>query len=226
MKEILLALSDAAERAVISARLAADGFVCIPAKTGTEALSLLDAPRFSAVLLDGRYPDLTGLDVLRELRTRQLDTPVMVISSRTSVAERVQALDGGADDYLIRPYHIDECMARVRRLVRIYALPEKSAGSPLCCIADLTVDLRNHVVTRGGRRLLLSERECAILECLAQQPGVTLSGRQIGAAFPAKSDASGSAMIPVYIHMLRRKIDSGFSRPLLHTVRSKGYMLA
>ncbi len=225
MTEILLALPDSAERTRISQRLTAAGFVCVTALTGTDTLSLLGAPRFSAVLLDWQYPDMTGLDVLHEMRTRSLDTPVMMLSHRTSVAERIQALDGGADDYLIRPYHIDECLARIRRLVRVYALPAASGSAAMCCIADLTVDFKHHVVTRGGKRLLLSARECAILECLAQRPGVTLSGSQIEASLNKTPEQSASATIPVYIHWLRRKIDDGFSRPLLHTVRSRGYML-
>ena len=110
--EILLIESNEALRAAVSARLTADGFTPIAVETGTDALRLLDSPRFESVLLDWQLPDMAGVSVLREMRTRALDTPVMILSSRGSVADRVLALDSGADDYLLKPFHMDECMAR------------------------------------------------------------------------------------------------------------------
>ena len=158
------------------------------------------------------------------MRTRSLDTPVMILSSRGSVADRVLALDSGADDYLLKPFHMDECMARVRRMVRTYRRKTPpSSGSGMHCIADLTVDTNRHVATRGGKRLLLSAKECAILELFAAHAGNTVSREEIE-RFVAP-DGSDSAVVPVYIHYLRKKLDDGFPVKLLRTVRKQGYVL-
>lgn len=228
--EILIVEENAALAEALRARLTEDGYDTVLAESGTEALGLLDAPRFDAVLLDRGLPDMDGVAVLREMRTRALDTPVMLLSTRTSVADRVLGLDSGADDYLIKPFHMDECMARVRRLLRAYqrkSLPETPSGSGgLHCIADLTVDTAHHVATRGGKRLALSAKECAILEYLALHPDVTLTQADIETHISGDAAGSGTAVIPVYIHYLRRKVDAGFSVKLLHTVRGGGYMLS
>ena len=226
---ILIAESNEALAEALRARMEADGFTVTAAENGTDALRLLDVPRFDAVLLDRALPDMDGVSVLREMRTRALDTPVMLLSTRTSVAERVHGLDSGADDYLIKPFHMDECMARVRRLVRCCRrhaeIPGGSSGSGRYCIADLTVDTVHHVATRGGRRLALSAKECAILEYLAQYPDAAVSAERIEATVSGGQDVS-AAVIPVYIHYLRRKVDAGFAVKLLHTVRGGGYMLS
>lgn len=227
--EILVAIPNEALLDALRARLSEEGYTVSAVSTGTDALRLLDAPRFDAMLLDWALPDMDGVSVLREMRTRALDTPVMLLSTRTSVADRVLGLDSGADDYLIKPFHMDECMARVRRLVRTYQrrpLPQSPSGSGgMHCIADLTVDPAHHVATRGGKRLALSAKECAILEYLAAHPGKMFTQEEIEAHVSSAHAATGAAVIPVYIHYLRRKVDAGYSVKLLHTVRGGGYML-
>jgi len=230
--EILLIEPNTALLDALRTELTAQGFAAVCTATGTDALRLLDAPRFDAILLDWMLPDMDGVSVLRELRTRALDTPVMLLSTRTSVADRVLGLDSGADDYLIKPFDMKECMARVRRLVRTYRrgckMQRNAAPSSgeLYCIADLTVDAAHHVATRGGKRLALSAKECAILEYLASNPNIALTQQQIEShVSPAFSETS-PAVIPVYIHYLRRKVDEGYPLKLLHTVRNAGYMLS
>lgn len=223
--EILLAESNDALRAAVSGRLRDEGYAVTAVKTGTDALRLLNAPRFEAVLLDWQLPDMQGVAVLREMRTRLLDTPVLILSSRGSVADRVLALDSGADDYLLKPFHMDECMARVRRTVRTYRRQTPAARCGMIhCIADLTVDAERHIVTRGGRRLLLSAKECALLELFASRAGEPLSRGEIERHIA--SAQSDPALIPVYIHYLRKKIDAGFPVKLLRTVRNRGYVLS
>ena len=221
--EILLIEPNAALCEAVRVRLCDEGYAPVTASNGTDALKLLDSPRFESVLLDWQLPDMPGVDVLREMRTRVLDTPVMILSSRGSVADRVLALDSGADDYLLKPFHMDECMARVRRMVRTYRRrTPPSAGDGLHCIADLTVDTRHHVATRSGKRLSLSAKECELLELLASRAGDTVSRDEI----EQKIFRSDAAIIPVYVHYLRKKIDEGFSLKLLHTVRNCGYALS
>ena len=225
---ILITEANAALAEALRTNLADAGFSAETVSTGTDALRLLDAPCFDAVLLDRALPDMDGISVLREMRTRALDTPVMLLSTRTSVAERVFGLDSGADDYLIRPFHMEECMARVRRLVRTYQRRTAGGGiaGGLHCIADLTVDSAHHVATRGGKRLALSAKECAILEYLALHPDMPMTLAEIGAYASGGREDGSEGIIPVYIHYLRRKVDSGFATKLLHTVRGGGYMLS
>lgn len=225
---ILIAEANTALVEALRERMTGEGFIVQTVSTGTDALRLLDAPIYDAVLLDRALPDTDGIAVLREMRTRTLDTPVMLLSTRTSVAERVLGLDSGADDYLIKPFHMDECMARVRRLVRTYRRKNGSDGAcgAMHCIADLTVDTAHHVATRGGKRLSLSAKECAILEYLALHPDRAMSLSEISAQVSGGHTDTGAAIVPVYIHYLRRKVDAGFPLKLLHTVRGGGYMLS
>lgn len=224
MCEILVIEPQMTLRNDLLARLKEEGMESASAATGLAALCLLDHPRFDAILLEWSLPDMNGLELLRELRTRTLDTPVMVLSARGSVSDRVAALDGGADDYLLKPFHMDECMARVRRMVRTYRR-RPTAAENIHCIADLTVDAGKHVATRSGRRLQLTAKECAILELFACNPGVAFTPKDIEAKLEPEVIQHSAALIPVYIHYLRRKLDDGFSRRLLHTVRRSGYML-
>ncbi len=221
--EVLLIESNEALCAAISAQLRAEGFTAVAVRSGTDALKLLNAPRFESVLLEWMLPDMDGVSVLREMRTRSLDTPVMVLSSRGCVADRVLALDSGADDYLLKPFHMEECMARLRRMVRTYRRSEISAAG-LHCVADLTVDTARHIATRGGRRLLLSAKECAILEVFAAHAGQTVSQQELEEAVMERGAAPG--IIPVYIHYLRKKLDDGYRLKLLRTVRNQGYVLS
>ena len=223
MVEVLLIESNEALCAAISAQLRAEGFTAVAVRSGTDALKLLNAPRFESVLLEWMLPDMDGVSVLREMRTRSLDTPVMVLSSRGCVADRVLALDSGADDYLLKPFHMEECMARLHRMVRTYRRSEISAAG-LHCVADLTVDTARHIATRGGRRLLLSAKECAILEVFAAHAGQTVSQQELEEAVMERGAAPG--IIPVYIHYLRKKLDDGYRLKLLRTVRNQGYVLS
>ncbi len=224
MCEILIVEAQKTAASALAERLRTDGMQPVIASGGTEALCMLDQPRFDAILLNRTLPDSDGLSVLRELRTRTIDTPVMVLSTRGSVADRIAALDGGADDFLMVPYHMDECMARVRRMVRTYRR-RPAAENAIRCIADLTVDTERHVATRSGQRLPLTDKECAILELFAKNPGVTLTPDDIEAQLSPELVRRSTALIPVYIHYLRQKLDVGFSRRLLHTVRRAGYVL-
>ena len=224
MMEILLIEPNDSLRELLCERLCGEGFAPVAVRSGTDALRLLTSPRFESVLLEWNLPDMEGVAVLRELRTRTLDTPVMIISTRGSVADRVLALDSGADDYLLRPFHMDECMARVRRMVRTYCRRSAAVQKGLHCIADLTVDTNRHVVTRGGKRIPLSAKECAILEYFAVRAGATVTRAELEQY--VTQSAADSAIVPVYIHYLRKKVDDGFPVKLLRTVRSKGYVLS
>ncbi len=222
--EVLIIEGNQRLRLQLAERLTQEGYHCTLCDNGTDALHLLSKPSFDTILLDTALGEITGLNVLRELRTRGLDTPVMLLSAQSSISERVLGLDSGADDYLVKPFHMDEMCARVRRMLRNYHRDACRPDADIHCLADLTVDTKRHIATRSGKRIPLSEKECAILEYLICNQGMTLT-RECIEEHVSKHIPTGGAVISVYIHYLRRKIDDGHTVKLLHTIRNGGYVL-
>ncbi len=190
---------------------------------GLSALQQLMQIRYDTIILDWNLGEISGLSVLRELRIRGIDTPVLVLYAGIATEEKVLALDSGADDVLSIPYHPEELKARLRRMHRIGAGVVSSPAPKIYCVADLTVDCEKKLVTRSGRRLMLSQKEYAILEYLIHHQGLAITSAQIEEALAVQNSSRG--VVSVYIHYLRRKIDHGYSVKLLHTVRKGGYML-
>jgi DNA-binding response OmpR family regulator len=189
---------------------------------GPEALNFaLGEPVYDLIILDVMLPGCDGLSVLKSLRDREVAVPVLMLTARDSVADRVAGLDLGADDYLTRPFALEEFLARVRALLRRRDVER----APVLRIDDLTVDPATRRVTRGDRRIELTARQYALLEYFLRNVGRVLSRPMIaqhvwGPAFDAESN-----VIDVYVSSLRRKIDRERERRLLHTVRGTGYVL-
>jgi len=175
---------------------------------------------YDLVILDVMLPRLDGLSVLRELRARRRTVPVLLLTARTGVADKVAGLDGGADDYLTKPFEVAELLARVRALLR-----RGTAAPPLLGIADLRLDPATRQVTRAGRPIELTAREHALLEYFLRNPGRVLSRAMIAQHVWGVSFDTFTNVIDVYVNYLRRKIDAGFEPKLLHTVRGAGYVL-
>jgi DNA-binding response OmpR family regulator len=184
-------------------------------RDGRAADSTLASERFDAVLLDLGLPQRGGLEVLRALRGRGDSTPVLVLTARDSLADKVTGLDAGADDYLVKPFELDELLARLRALVRRHA----GRASPVLGVADLQLDPATREVTRGGRPVLLSAREFALLQALLERPGAIVSRAQLEDRLYGWGEELESNAISVYMHQLRRKLGDD----LLHTVRGLGY---
>ena len=166
-------------------------------------------------------PKVDGLTVLRTLRARCSALPVLLLTARDAVADRVDGLDAGADDYLIKPFALDELLARLRVLTR-----KKGSGSTnVYTLADLTVDTAARTAKRGGRTLELSAREYALLEYLIRSKGVVLSRQQIEDSLWSLDYAGGTNVVDVYISYLRKKLELPGERKLLHTVRGMGWVL-
>ncbi|AVP57009.1 response regulator transcription factor [Pulveribacter suum] len=187
------------------------------ARSGTEAGAALAAQRYDLVLLDLGLPGRDGLDVLRELRARRDRTPVLITTARDAVAQRVQGLDAGADDYLLKPYDMDELLARIRALAR------RAGGR-----SDETYEsggVRIQPATReasvDGQPVTLSAREWAVLEPLLARPGAVLSRAQLEDKLYGWGEEISSNAVEVYVHGLRKKLGAG----LIVTVRGVGYML-
>ena len=186
-------------------------------RDGQTAETVLASERFDAVLLDLGLPKRSGLDVLRSLRARGDATPVIVLTARDALSDKVAGLDAGADDYLIKPFELEELMARLR------AVGRRAAGraSPVLAVADLRLDPATREVSRGGRPILLSAREFAVLQALMERPGAILSRAQLEDRLYGWGEELESNAISVYMHQLRRKLGDD----LLHTVRGVGYVL-
>ena len=188
---------------------------------GEEALDYLASVEYDAVILDIMMPKRSGLQVVEQLRRQGDHTPVLFLTARDSIDDRVTGLDAGADDYLVKPFAFDELLARLRVMTR------KRGGerSNLFTIDDLTLDIRSKRVERGGVELKLSAKEYALLEYLIRNKGVVLSRIQIEENIWGFDYEGSSNIVDVYIRYLRRKIDKDHPVKLIHTIRGSGYVL-
>ena len=188
---------------------------------GEEALDYLASVDYDAVILDIMMPKRSGLEVVEQLRRQGNQTPVLFLTARDSIDDRVTGLDAGADDYLVKPFAFDELLARLRVMTR------KRGGerSNLFTIDDLTLDIRSKRVERGGAELKLSAKEYAMLEYLIRNKGVVLSRIQIEENIWGFDYEGSSNIVDVYIRYLRRKIDKDHPVKLIHTIRGSGYVL-
>lgn len=192
------------------------GFAADWLRDGETAEAVLaSGERFDAVLLDLGLPKRGGLDVLRQLRGRGDTTPVVVLTARDAVGDKVAGLDAGADDYLVKPFELDELLARLRAVARRHGGRSSSALQ----VADLRLDPATREVTRAGRPVLLSAREFALLEVLLERPGAIVSRAQLEDRLYGWGEELESNAISVYMHQLRKKLGAD----LLHTVRGLGY---
>jgi DNA-binding response OmpR family regulator len=201
--------------------LQAESFAVDVAEDGETALIMASTTPFDAIVLDIMLPGRDGLSVLRLLRARHDRTPVLILSARGEVNERVEGLNAGADDYLAKPFAFDELVARVRALGRRGG----EQGSPVLRVADLTLDTVSRVARRGGAAIELSAREFRLLEMLMRSPGRICGRMEILEKVWDYSFDPGTNVVDVYISRLREKLDKGREPTLLHTVRGLGYVL-
>jgi two-component system copper resistance phosphate regulon response regulator CusR len=201
--------------------LQAEGFAVDVCHQGEEALAAPGTTPYDAIVLDIMLPGRDGLSVLRQWRKQNRTTPVLLLSARGEVNERVEGLDAGADDYLPKPFALAELVARVRALTRRTA----DSKSPVLRVADLTLDTVSHRAQRGGADIELTAREYRLLEFLMRSAG-RLCGRMMILEKVWDYDFDpGTNLVDVYVKRLRAKIDAEFEPKLLHTVRGTGYVL-
>ncbi len=202
--------------------LAEEGHAVEVAADGTAALDLiLEGPPYDLIVLDVMLPGRDGFAVLKTLRERRVQTPVLLLTARDTVSDKVAGLDLGADDYLTKPFAFEEFLARVRALLR----RGSQQRAPVLRLADLTLDPATREVTRAGRRIGLTAREYALLEYFLRNAGRVLTRPMIAEHVWGLDFDPESNIIDVYVGYLRRKIDTEKERPLLHTVRGAGYVL-
>lgn len=209
--------------AYVKRGLEEQGYAVDAAATGREALDWIEAATFDVIVLDILLPEMDGLTACREMRQRGVRTPVLMLTARDAVDDRVAGLDAGADDYLVKPFALKELLARLRALTRRAADAPKS---PVLEIADLTLDTRTHRVRRGDHSVELTAKEYAVLECLMREPGRVFTRAMIAEHVWSYDVYNQSNVVDVYIRNLRRKIDDGSDVKLIHTIRGAGYRLS
>jgi DNA-binding response OmpR family regulator len=219
---ILLVEDDSRIARFVSQALREQAYAVDATADGEDALFKASVNDYDAVILDVSIPGRDGFEVCRELRATGSSVPVIMLTARDAVPDRIAGLDSGADDYLTKPFEVAELLARLRALLR-----RGHVVRPAFVIAaDLRIDTRAHAVTRAGRRIELTAKEYALLEYLARERGRVLTRGEIAEHVWDENFDPLSNLIDVNINRLRRKIDDGFASPLIHTRRGEGYMLA
>ncbi len=219
---ILLVEDDPRIARFVSQALREQSYAVDATADGDDALFKASVNDYDAVILDVMIPGRDGFEVCRELRAGGSAVPVLMLTARDAVHDRVAGLDSGADDYLTKPFAVAELLARLRALLR-----RGSALRPAVVeVADLRIDTRAHTVERAGRPVEMSAKEYALLEYLARERGRVLTRAEIAEHVWDENFELLSNLIDVTINRLRRKIDDDFAEPLIHTRRGEGYMLA
>lgn len=219
---ILIAEDDAKLADVLARSLREAGYAVDVAGDGERALTQAAVNAYDAIVLDVGLPRHDGLEVSRALRARGARVPILMLTARDAVDDRVAGLDAGADDYLVKPFSVRELLARLRALLR--RMPELLPAT--LTVGDLVLDTRTHTAARAGRALSLTAKEYAMLEYLARHAGRVVSRAELTEHLWDENHDPFSNVIEVFINRLRKKVDGGAGAPLIHTRRGAGYMLA
>jgi DNA-binding response OmpR family regulator len=205
----------------LASRLSQEGYGVDRASDGEEAIAYMEAGAYDGIILDIMLPKKDGVSVLKTLRLNGNATPVLLLTARDSIEDRVKGLDAGADDYLVKPFSHDELSARLRALLRRNA----SSKSNILTFADLQMDLLKREVTRAGKHIPLAAKEFVLLEYMMRNPNRVLTRGQIIDHVWNFEFAGNTNVVNVYIRYLRTKIDDGHALKLIHTMRGMGYLL-
>ncbi len=218
---ILLAEDERDLNRIIEKKLKAEGYSVDSVFDGEEAWDCLEAAEYAVVILDIMMPKADGYEVVRRMRKQGKKTPVLFLTARDTVEDKVQGLDLGANDYMVKPFSFRELMARLRVLTR------SSAGNQTNCYeaGDLILDSQQHKVTRAGEEIRLTAKEYALLEVLIRNKNRVMTREQIENNLWNFAYEGGTNVIDVYIRYLRKKIDEPFEKKLIQTVRGTGYVL-
>ena len=218
---LLLAEDERDLNRLITKKLTSAGYSVDSFFDGEEAIHVLSYTDYDGVILDIMMPKADGIAVLRALRERGKTTPVLFLTARDAIADRVRGLDSGANDYLVKPFAFDELLARIRAMTRL----SFGASESVLTVGDLTLNLATQEVRRGGQPITLSAKEYALLEYLMHNQGIVLSREKIENHIWNLDYEGGTNVVDVYIRYLRKKIDEGHKEKLIHTVRGRGYVL-
>ena len=203
--------------------LTREGYEVDVADDGITGTEMAQQKNYDLLILDWMLPQLSGLEICRKLRRLGKTTPVLFLTAKDTLDDRVSGLDAGADDYLIKPFELRELLARVRALLRRFSTIDSTTDAQKLKVADLELDSENQLAYRQGRVIELSEKEIQLLEYFMQHPGHLLSHEQIYQHLWTEDEQPSSNVLAALIRLLRRKIESKGEIPLIHTVYGKGY---
>lgn len=218
---ILVAEDEKNLNSIIVKSLKANNYSVDACYDGAEALYYAECAEYDAIVLDIMMPKMDGIEVVKRLRSKNNKVPVLFLTARDSIEDRVTGLDAGADDYLVKPFALDELLARIRVMIR----RSSDSTDHTLKIADLTVDTRKMTVFRGDTEIILTGKEFAILEYMLRNKGIVLTREKIEQHIWNYDYEGGTNVVNVYIRYLRKKIDDGFEPKLIHTIRGAGYVL-
>jgi len=205
----------------LKSSLTDDGYAVDVAYDGVEGQELAEMTPYDVIILDIMLPRRDGLEVCRELRNQRINTPILMLTARDAIEDRVKGLDSGADDYLVKPFAIDELHARLRALLR----RESSDKTGLLTIADLVLDPAAHTISRNSVPIELTAKEFALLEYLMRNPNRLITRQMVENHVWSYDYEGASNVVDVYIRRLRRKIDEHYDLKLIETVRGAGYRM-
>lgn len=219
---ILVAEDERDLNRLIEKKLAKSGYGVDTAFDGEEALDYVEFAEYDAIILDVMMPKKDGFAVIKEMRSRGIKTPVIFLTARDSIEDKVTGLDLGANDYLVKPFSFDELMARVRAMTRIkYGISEN-----VLSVDGLSLNCSTHEVTRDGKAITLSAKEYAMLEFMMRNVGIVLSREKLENHVWNYDYEGGTNLVDVYVSYLRKKVDGDFDKKLIKTVRGFGYVLS
>lgn len=218
---ILIAEDEKSLNRIIAKQLKVSGYSVDCAFNGEEAYDLISMTDYDAAVFDVMMPKIDGFSLLKKIRNEGNNLPVLFLTARDSIEDRVEGLDIGADDYLVKPFAFEELLARIRVLIRKNSV----SNSNIITVADLTVDISSRKVKRGDKDISLSAKEYELLQYLAVNNGIVLSREKIEDHIWNYDYEGGTNVVDVYIRYLRKKIDEGYDKKLIHTVRGMGYVL-
>ena len=222
-RKILIIEDDAETAAYLSRGLSQEGHSVEQAANGQDGLFQATDGSFDLIILDRMVPVLDGLSVLKALRAAKIETPVLILSALGSVGDRIEGLECGSDDYLVKPFSFAELLARANALLR--RSEARVTSDPRLAVGDLEIDLLSRTVKRGGKKIELKPREYLLLEYFARNEGRVVTRTMLLEQVWDYHFDPATNVIDVHVSRLRRKLEDGFERPLLHTVRGAGYML-
>lgn len=218
---ILVIEDDASLNRLIAKHLREAGYAVDCCFDGEEDLSYMEALAYDCIILDWMLPGKDGLSLLRAYRGRGALSPVLMLTAKDSITDRVTGLDTGADDYLTKPFAFDELLARVRSMLR----RQGEAKQTLLTLSDLSMDTTTHTVTRAGKQISLTSQEYGLLEYLLRNQGMVQTRSQISDHVWNYDFAYDFNIVDVYVRYLRNKVDRGFGASLIHTIRGFGYVM-
>ncbi len=218
---ILVAEDEKDLNRLIEKKLIREGYSVDCAFDGNEALHFADLAAYDCMILDVMMPGADGFAVLKKIRAKGIHCPVIFLTARDAVSDKIRGLDSGANDYIVKPFSFDELMARIRANTR----QNTGEQSSVYCVGDLKMDTARRKVSRGGKEIALSVKEYQLLEYLMKNSGIVLSREQIENHIWNFDYEGGTNVVDVYISYLRKKIDDGYEEKRIKTVRGVGYSI-